>query len=461
MKTNIKLLLKVVLACVPQLLVAAGAVSEVSQQLLRAGAKAVQSTMDKARVEAGALQRSIDEEMLALDHKREALKQEEHAAIKHRKIALRHDGIKTSLALAQDTYIQAEKLRRNTVIAIEKIIQQAEQEALKIKAEQRRKIMARFLVASKNNEKKAWKLGLRAEFLEHMRALEDIVQQGESEQEYQDFAASFAKQRAWFTGALEAIKSPSDQAYFALFHKVEVLKNMIISFNEVAAMLDQRISEANMVVVDIDKARVLALYDIQVLVADKKQPGGIADEAYLSKRECGLVVDGIFNKLAARHRIDTLMAQKATMQAELLSQQNRVQLLDELANREQQEFALAAARVRNERLQEAQQKALESNARLHNTVLVAIETANKENAELQLKMLEDKSANARLNDSSRINKLTATSTVPQPVPAQLQTAQVASSGKGEVVVVPLSAEMAERQTRVVLEGELQQRMTHG
>lgn len=421
MKTNIKILLSVILVCALKQVSAANAIEAISKQLLTAGDKAVQRTMREVVEEATSLQQSANDEVVNLGHnKAERLQHQRRETCYHEMMAQKNT-IKASLALAQDTYVQAERLRRKTVAAIEKMIERADKEALKIRTDKRRKIMAAFLAESQHNERIAWKTGLQNEYFEQLQALEEIVRQGEAEEEYQDFAENFAVQRKWFEAKLEEIKSPADRGYFLLFNKVQALRNIMISFERVAQMLDERIKHANIDVQDIDKARVLALYDIQALVSDKKKPTDVVDEGYLSKRECLLVVDGLFNKLAARHRIDSLMAQKNTMKYELITQQKRQLLLDELAAREQQELSSVVDNARNSAVVPV--AVADASSVPQDTVVAAVEKVNRENADLQITVLEKQNTIARLG------------------------------------AVP--ADVAEQQARAALENELQQRMARG
>jgi hypothetical protein len=479
MKTNIKLLLSVVLLGALSLVSAADGVETVSQQLLTAGDKAVQQAMRNVAKEAATLRQSTDGEVAKLgQRKTKQLKQQRE--VLYCEMIAQKNSLKASLALAQDTYVQTERLRRKTVVAIEKMIEQADKEALKIKTAQRRKIMAAFLAESQCNERMAWKTGLHNEYLEQLQSLEEVVRQGEPNEEYQSFAASFENQRQWFEDQLEQINSSSDKGYFLLFSKVQVLKNIMTSFERVAQMLDERIEQASMVVQDIDKARVLALYDIQALVADKKQPAGVMNEGCLSKRECGLVVEGIFNKLAARDRIDSLMAQANTMQHELLAQQNRQALLNELAEREQQELAAGMERMRNNAsaadaatdpdafsaampdfapedstdLMPASESDIVSPpaAIPQEIVVAAVEKVNKENAQLEVTAREEHHAIARQRVSPVANSLAVTSTPPQSLAIKPVLPQPG---------VPSLADSAEKQARGILESELKQKVARG
>lgn len=154
MKTNIKLLLSVVLLGALSLVSAADGVETVSQQLLMAGDKAVQQAMRNVAKEAATLRQSTDGEVAKLgQRKTKQLKQQRE--VLYCEMIAQKNSLKASLALAQDTYVQTERLRRKTVVAIEKMIEQADKEALKIKTAQRRKIMAAFLAESQRNERMA------------------------------------------------------------------------------------------------------------------------------------------------------------------------------------------------------------------------------------------------------------------------------------------------------------------
>ncbi|MBM3893503.1 hypothetical protein FJ365_03850 [Candidatus Dependentiae bacterium] len=477
MKTNIKLLLNVVLLGVVIEGSATNSVEKTSRQLFTAGDQDAQQAMRKVVYEAATLHQSTDGEVTELVNRKVKQLKLQQREKGYDEILAQKNNLKASLALAQDTYIKTERLRRKTVVAIEKMIERADKEALKIKAAKRRKIMGAFLAASQRSERLAWKIGLQHEYLEHLQALEDIVQQGESAEEYQDLAGKFEGQRHWFDTALKEIHSPSDKGYFLLFSKVQVLKNIMISFDRVAHLLDNRIKLANIVVQDIDKARVLALYDIQALVADKKHASGIAHEGYLTKRECGLVVEGIFNKLAARHRIDSLMAQLNTMQHELLAQQNRHLLLNELAERERQELSTVIGRLRTNNTPDSAPEAGASVVRREPEVL-SENTMDEQEGEAEGATSEEAGEEVSTEEpADAAPMLKPEVTPPAGIPKETVVAALEKANKEnaqlEVIVrekqqAPMpstlpsgstrsAVETAEKQARLQLENELQQK----
>lgn len=368
MKTNLKLLIKILLACALQQLTAATAVREVSIALLDAG-----------RAEAQIIEQKTQEDVLAAQEQmtQKTVRAEQGQSGKFINMAetvstgdVQHTIAKAAFGVARDTYAYAERLRRRTMEAIDGLIKRAEKEAFEIKAQKRRQIMDAFLIASKNNEKKAWKHGLRDEYLRHLQTLENIVKQGEAAADLDAMLEHFKTQRAWFVESLDVISSPTDRKYFPLFQKAQALRNILISFDRVTNMLDERVHQAGLTIQDIDKARVLALYDIQALVTDKVQPDGIAEAAFLSTRECALVVDGLFTKLAARKRIDDLTNQVAARDEQLQAAEQEQQVLKEQVKQAEGQVAQAV-----------EQKT---------ALIPLIEGLNKENANLQLIVLDQK-----------------------------------------------------------------------
>ncbi len=479
MKTNIKLLLNVVLLGVLGQICATDSAEKAGRKLFTAGDKDVQQAMRKAADEAAALEEVTDGEIAQLGKRKiKQLKKQQHEK-RYQEVITQENSLKESLALARDTYIQAERLRRKTVIAIEKMIERADKEALKIKVAKRRKIMRSFLAASHRTERLAWKMGLQDEYLEHLQFLEDIVRQGESEKEYQELAEKFQRQREWFDAQLKKMQSPSDKGYFLLFSKVQVLKNIMASFEHVARMLDNRIKQAGIVVQDIDKARVLALYDIQALVTDKKDASGIAHQGYLNKRERGLVVQGIFNKLAARHRIDSLTVKINTMQHELLAQQNRHLLLDELAERERKELSSVMDRLRSK---DADHKASEGGVVVVTPELEMLPeyTIDGQEGEVEVSPSEEPKVEAAVEEAAVVASVAepAVSSSSTNIPKETVVAALEKVNKEsaqlEVIVrekeqapimpvspsgdVRVAVEKAEKQARLELEIELQQKM---
>ncbi len=438
MKTNLILLLKVVFACVLKQLSAMDSISHVSEQLLHAGDADVKVVELEAAKKVLATQRNFENRTASIGGKAQSVGQ-------YKAADLQHNVARVAFAVARDTYARAERLSRQTVESIEAIIRQAEKEAFELKAEKRRRIMMAFLSASKNNEKKAWKYGLRDEYLQHLQALEAIVQQGEDSEVFQDLVKNFQAQRNWFIEALEKIHSPTDKSYFLLFQKAQALRNVLISFDRVANMLDQRVNEAGFMVQDIDKARVMALYDIQALVTDKAQPDGIAEAAFLSTRECGIVVDGLFSKLAARKQVDDLITQKNELAQELLARDEQLRLSYALAQQEKQALSATVVEVQTQ-LKESSSEQLP-----RASVVPLIESLNKENAHLQIIILDQKHTIEQGGASALATPLSVTNTPLKPL---------------AVRPVPVAEQKStltvqEQQTKAALENELKQKMMRG
>lgn len=440
MRTNLYVLLAIVFVCWLQQLSAMASVGQVSEQLLHAGDPEIKAVVREAKKKVAAVRDTMEWRAAAFGDGRH-LRIGSGAPENYTGIDVRHNTAKAAFAVARDTYARTERLSRKAVEAIEGIIRQAEKEAFELKAEKRRRIMLAFLSASKNSEKQAWKYGLRDEYLQHLQALEAIVKHGEEADTYQDLVKNFETQRGWFVAALEKIQSPTDKHYFLLFQKAQALRNVLISFDRVANMLDQRVNEAGFTVQDIDKARVLALYDIQALVTDKVQPDGIAEAAFLSTRECGIVVEGLFNKLAARKQIDDLMAQKKGLAQELLARDEQLRLSCESAQQEKQASSTA--------MQEGQKNG-SSESLDRSTIVPLVETLNKENASLQLIVLDQQRTIAQSNASA---PLAVTNTLPQP----LSVAPVSTLEQKP----PSTVQEHEQQARVALENELKQKMMRG
>ncbi len=447
MKTNLKIVLKVVFVCALKQLAATDSLDKVSKQLLQAGSIEANHALHEMREEATMLQQQAAEDIARLvDVPQKKQCNSKRTPTQHRAVREQDGDAKRALAAAEDIIHQRERLKKRTVQAISNIILRAEKEALGVRAEKRQAIMTEFFAASNNRKKMYWKYGLRDEYLNNLKELEAIVRQGESATEYQGLMASFSRQRTWFLATLEMIRKTTDKNYFLVFQKAQVLKHIITSFNSVAHMLTERLNQAGLAVDDMDKARLLALYDIQALISDKNQSDSIAQASSLSIRECGLVVDGLVNKIAAKKRIDDLMIEKKTMAQEVVVRNDMAQLSRDLAQREQAELSVAIGQARQEAAQAAVSVASDTALIPQNAVVAAVEKANKENAQLQVIVLGQEATIMRM----KANSLATTKTAQQPL-------FVPAHPVSDVKTV----EERERQARVVLESELQQKIIHG
>ncbi|NDD55458.1 hypothetical protein EBZ39_16610 [bacterium] len=312
--------------------------------------------------------------------------------------------------------------------AMDDIIDQAQQEALAVQAESRRQILEDFLEASEQREKEAWKEGLRAEFVEALKQVKDIVRQGEDAAHAPVILEHIKKQRAWFLSTLDRIQTSSDQRYFVLFQRLQALKNMVQSTRDVGRRLIKKAAERSIDLSDMHKIRLMALYDVQSVVSHKKRVDGVAVATFLTGRECDIIAESLSSKLLALQR--GLEAKKAKQLEE-----QRV---------EQAAFA---------------------------KLVPVLEGMNKENAQLQMIILDQNQTLERLKSTQPPTALAVTPT--PPVPSALPVPAVQVPAPAPVVPPPapaplpvtttptqpqqpsLTVEEREAQSRVALEAELQ------
>jgi len=444
---------------------------DIATKMLHAGKQEAAQVLKEGRREARRVRRQLVEEeheaKEAVKQRQEQLTQE--ALAEAQKIL--DEAQEEGLGVVQASYAQIERLKRHAMEAMDDIIDQAQQEALAVQAESRRQILEDFLEASEQREKEAWKEGLRAEFVEALKQVKDIVRQGEDAAHAPVILEHIKKQRAWFLSTLDRIQTSSDQRYFVLFQRLQALKNMVQSTRDVGRRLIKKAAERSIDLSDMHKIRLMALYDVQSVVSHKKRVDGVAVATFLTGRECDIIAESLSSKLLALQR--GLEAKKANDQ--LRTHQEMLQNSLNVAKREQEQIKQSMERMRTEALAQGKAMADEVAKRVEQAAFAklvpVLEGMNKENAQLQMIILDQNQTLERLKSTQPPTALAVTPT--PPVPSALPVPAVQVPAPAPVVPPPapaplpvtttptqpqqpsLTVEEREAQSRVALEAELQ------
>lgn len=390
-------------------------VKKLVKQMRIAGHKKAQKVVEQSKAEAAVLLDNLveDEHFLREDVKKQDAALTTKALKKTEEIL--SDAHEQALDFARNAYEHVERLKQRTAEAVDVLIQQAEREAFKIKAERRKKIMREFLHESALREKDAWKNGLREEFLANLVVLEGIVKDGEATEEIPHFIETFRKQRSWFLATLDKVKRPSDQQYFLLYQKSRVLNNIVQAYKKVSVQLINLINQHGIKTTDMAKPKLLVLYDVQAMIMRKKESADHASATFLTERECGILAESLCNKLFAKEQKETLIVAVAAKDALL-------EASDDLARREQAGLREAVIKAQHLSMQqvsnmtdEIAKKAEEGT--LHKITPI-LESLNKDKAALEFVVLEQKDTIDRIQkelqerENSIVKKTAEKSIVP-------------------------------------------------
>jgi hypothetical protein len=402
------LLLLVMLACLPISLVAS--VIKLVEQMGDAGKVKASEVVEKSKAEASLLLRELAESERFL---REDIKKQGERAVSKvlaKTEELLADAHEEALDFSRNAYEHVERLKQRTAEAVDTLIQQAEEDALKIKAAQRKKIMQEFLDDSALRQKKAWKEGLREEFFANMDTIERIVKEGETAEEVPHFLETFKKQRAWFATTLDGIKRSSDQRYFLLYQKAHALKNIVQAYHKVSEFLIAKIKLHGINAPDMAKPRLLALYDVQARVMKNKsmvEAGGQPGPTFLTETDCQIIADILCNKLFAKEQKEAA----AVVKKDLALRNAQLEITRDLAKKEELELKQAVKNVQQESSKQVSSMADQIAKKVEDATLrkmnPIVEGLNKDKAELEIVVREQKSTierigkemQARANDS--------------------------------------------------------------
>jgi hypothetical protein len=375
---------------------ASASVNQLVEKMVGAGAKDASEVVAKSSAEAELLLKQCKESECLL---RKGVEEQSRALTSkalQKTQELLADAHEEALDFARNAYEQVEQLKQSTANAVDIIIQQAEEEALRIKAQKRKKMMHAFLEESALREKNAWKRGLEEEFLANLAIIEAVVKEGEAAEEVPQFVETFKKQRAWFKQTLAGIKRPSDPRYFPLYQKLQAIKNIVQGYQRVSLLLVSKIQQHRIAAPDMKKPRLLALYEVQALVMQKKEGDDLIASIFLTERECELIAENLCNKLFAREQKEAAAAVQKDM-AEKKAQLAAVQILAEKQQAALKQTVVAVQQEADKQLSSVADKvAKQVEEAAFQKLTPILEGLNKQKASLELIVREQKETISRI-----------------------------------------------------------------
>jgi len=236
----------------------------------------------------------------SVDAKAEELKQQAKAESERIFERYAHEAERLQASVVEET----RALRRTAAERILDIATRAEEEALKAKQQARREFLEKKLAGSQSGEDEAWKDQLKAEFASTIDYLKQIIQQGETPTEADDFIKRFDAQATWFDNMLAATQAMTDPGYYQLYQKKEALGNIVDAQKKAEAVLNERYKKSPDDQ-DYKKMRLVTLYEINDLAQHKSGDGVTAvASTNLSQEDIDSVINKVVNP--AKHTLSAM-----------------------------------------------------------------------------------------------------------------------------------------------------------
>lgn len=192
-------------------------------------------------------------------------------------------------------------LKRRAAQQILSVVAQAESDALKEKNTVHEELARQELSCEGNlSMDRSWKERLNKDFSENLMYLENVILQGETAQEAEDFIKRFRSQMQWFRSTLAATNNQQDIAYYQLHQKTAALANIVGAHKKTLVSLKNKLSSEEYLLPEYNKLKLIALYEINSLIQQKNGDGIAAIAATtLSKDDIQNIVATV---LAEAHR---------------------------------------------------------------------------------------------------------------------------------------------------------------
>ncbi len=195
----------------------------------------------------------------------------------------------------QETDAQLIDLKRKATEKLLSLISHAEEESLIVKQQERQKILEKKLIdLEKKGTLATWKEQLHKDFVNDTEYLKDIIAQGESSDQIQDFMKHFDAQATWFDKTLSSTQHQTDDSYYQLNQKKIALDNVVSSHRAAEILLKERLLVLGKEPQNSAKMRLMLLYDINNLIQNKNDRGiAAATAAILSPQEINNIVNNV------------------------------------------------------------------------------------------------------------------------------------------------------------------------
>lgn len=186
---------------------------------------------------------------------------------------------------------QTIQLKQEAAQKIVDMIADAEKEALTTKNKAHKKLLHKKLQTFEKDKLQTWKIPLQQEFNSHVTFLKNIIVQGESPEQVDDFIKCFDRQNTWFDTTLATTIKPTDSSFFQLEQKNMQFKNIIDAYKATESLLQERIDQIKQPLIAYNKIQLLLLYEISSFI--QRNGGNGLFTPTLSQEEKNNLVDKV------------------------------------------------------------------------------------------------------------------------------------------------------------------------
>jgi len=193
--------------------------------------------------------------------------------------------------LQREAEKQTTQLRHDAANQILSLIGKAEKEALEARHKARQDALQKTLVTFEHTgQLVSWKDRMRKEFDGSIAYLQDIITQGESAQEAEDFLSRFREQSLWFDNVLATTHQQTGPQYYQLDQKKTALSNIVLTHKDAEKILKARIQLLEQPK-EYKKLRLNLLYEINDFMQQKGRAGtaAVASTSLTEKEKENLV----------------------------------------------------------------------------------------------------------------------------------------------------------------------------
>jgi hypothetical protein len=242
---------------------------------------------------------------------------------------------------------EAFKLKREASAKIARLVDNAEREAFTIRRNMRQKgwhddfkhvyvSLPKVQIPDaqehaqdvKSGVSKEWKQSIGMQVAKDAALMKSIIIEGEDESHVHDFMQRFNNQRQWLDQTLSSTRYAGDLHYRQIVTKQVQLHSIVLAQQKADDLLRDLLSMGKCVPADFKKARLMALYDVSVLVQQRAPTTAIT---VVSDQEIKDIVQNVIQEVLGKKEVVVRSAQEEiSVLSDKLSQKRvlNVQLRD-------------------------------------------------------------------------------------------------------------------------------------
>jgi len=143
---------------------------------------------------------------------------------------------------------------------------------------------------------------LSRQFYEDMLFMKNIIIGGELPNEIKDFEKRFTMQNKWFDKTLKKAVSVNDGYYLQLQEKQKKVHDVVIAQRQADKMLFKMANGLAFSSGQLNKARLMALYDLNDSLRNKEEDADDDEEVSLSRNDIEVVIKKVFADISTKYK---------------------------------------------------------------------------------------------------------------------------------------------------------------